>query len=259
MPNRKDLKTLGPQIKTYAGRGVAGADFCLWVIPGLLIPAGFAMAGLFLTVNGYTQTGFSAAGRPWLWLARILLLPFAVLAFRRFQSIHTGIAVHKHGLHLVRISGKSVRLGWDEITGIHTYGTRRELFGKPVSDRYGLTIAAAGGRSYRIPDTIAGLDSLAATIRAQIAPHVTAGIKASLARGERVFFGPVTLDGAGMAVGKRSWPWREIDRLRIAGGDLVIESGRNRFSFPVEDVPNTPLLLEIAARYGSGRPGNHEP
>jgi hypothetical protein len=62
-----------------------------------------------------------------------------------------------------------------------------------------------------------------------------------------------------MAVGKRSWPWREIDRLRIAGGDLVIESGRNRFSFPVEDVPNTPLLLEIAARYGSGRPGNHEP
>ena len=252
-------KGLGAEVKTYVGRGVTGSDYCLWVIPGLAIPGGFALVGLALTLNGYAQNGFSTAGQPWLWLALIVLVPFTALAFSRFQSIHTGVTVHKKGLHLIRISGKSVRLHWDEITGIHTYGTRRQLLGKPVSDRYGLTIAAAGGRSFRIPERIAGLDELAETIRLHIGPRVTAGIEAALERGDPVRFGPVTLDRLGLTVGRRSWPWREMDRLRITDGSLWIESGGNRFALPVAEVPNAPLLLEIAARFSSAASGNHEP
>jgi hypothetical protein len=251
-------KKLGAAIRTHQGRGVSGADACLWVIPGLLIPGCLALYGLAQTVDGYAQNGFSTAGRPWLTAALLLLVPFAILALRRFQAIHTGITIHRNGLHLTGIAGKSVRLTWDEIAGLHTYGTRSQLFGTHLSDRFGLTLTTTGGRTIRVPAHITALVELAEIIRRNTQPRLAPQIEAALERGDPVRFGPITLDRIGLTIDRRTWPWREMDHLRITAGSLVIESGTKRFAHPIADVPNASLLLEFAARFGSGHPGNHE-
>lgn len=239
----------------YQGRGVSGADFCLWVIPGLLIPAGLILAGLSLTVDGSAPNGLSTAGRPWLCTGLVLLIPFAVIAYRRFQAIHTEIAVHQNGLHLVGIAGKSIRLGWDEIEAVYIRGTRRQFFGRPISDRYALTLVTGEGRSFHIPDRIADLDKLAETIRLRIEARLRSGIMAKIDRGEAVDFGPVAITTAGLRTGRRNWTWDDVDAIRIANGSLMIESGGSRVAIPASEIPNTTLLLDLAARFGSG-PGN---
>ena len=86
MTANSDQKKLGPEIKRYRGRGAGGTDFCLWIVPGILIPLGFFSAGLYFTLRDYAQSGFSEAGQPWFIGAGLLLLPFGFLTFRRFRA-----------------------------------------------------------------------------------------------------------------------------------------------------------------------------
>jgi hypothetical protein len=247
-----DPTGLGPEVKRYRGKGAAGGDFCFWVVPGVLIPMGFFSVGLYFTLRDYAQSGPSGAGQPWFIAAAFLLLPFAFITFRRFRTAGKAVVVHKNGLQLINIKGGSLRLRWAEIHAIHTYGTRYQLFGSPVIDRYGLAIETAGGRRIEVPDRIEDLGELAETIRLRIDPFVKPDLYNRLAGGERVAFGPVTLDRKGLQIGRRTWTWLDLDQLKISGGSLMIESGRNRVTVPVEGIPNASLLLEIAARYGSG-------
>lgn len=252
MAANTDQQKLGSEIKRYRGRGAGGSDFCLWIVPGILIPLGFFSIGLYFALHDYAQSGISDAGQPWFVGTGLLLLPFALLAFRAFRAAGQAVAVHKNGLHLIRLRGPSLKVRWTDIHAVHTSGTRYQLAGKPVSDRYRLVIATADGRTIEIPDHIQDLDELSATIRSRIDPIIRPDLISRLESGEPVGFGPVTLDRSGLRVGRRAWAWQNLDRLEIAGGSLVIESTNGRIALPVAEVPNTALLLELAARYGSG-------
>lgn len=250
--SQKDLrKVLGKVQKIHRGRTVSGMDFIFWVIPGVMLPLGLLAYGSYILANGYTQ-GVNAypVARTWFLLAAFTLFPYGILALRRFASARQAVVRYANGLRFINIPGGHRTLLWRQIRGLRTTGTRYTLAGRPVSDRYRLTIDPFHGAPIEIPAHLQELPELAEAVIAAIHPLLIPAIEEEIRSDRTVEWGPIRIDRAHFSAGDAAIPWRAVRAIRVDSGQLVVEAdGVRTLRFPARDVPNLELLLQVIDRY----------
>ena len=237
-------KALGRVQKSYHGQTVSWSDFFLWVFPGVLIPIVFLCAGTLELLYGDAQEGLEA--RDWFLLAALSLLPFALLAFRRFNSAGKSVFVHENGLRLLNIAGQNRALLWSEIQGVRFGGAHFHLFGLPVSDKFALSIQPAGGDEIHIPARIDRLPDLVERIKQHIYPLRQQELAKALAQDQRLDFGAVRIDRRHLETQGKTIPWWEVRSLKIESGTLAVETEKlGNIKIPTGEILNIELFMKL--------------
>src|SRR5579859_307124 len=226
-------RVLGPPLRSFAGatnRNVvwAAAPFVL------LLGYGVWLAHQGLLLHWFNST-FSVFAVAFLFVASISLI------------VHTAaggggdvVRVHADGILDLRVGPLAVR--WDEIQSL----TAVLSFDRQTVDHH--VLLTTDGSTMTLGPSIGGVDELVDEIRARIAEHALPDIRARIAEGEAVHFGPMTASEAGVAVGASLVAWDDVAEIEADAGEVVVrgKGGVRVATAPLAEVPNAFLLAEMA-------------
>jgi hypothetical protein len=150
------------------------------------------------------------------------------------------VAADRRGLQPVR---------WEEISEFYLSITRHFTYGIPTGTSYLYTIKMPGGRKLKFDNRIENVQRLGGLIGRSILPiqyKLAADVYNS---GQTASFGPVAVNRAGLTVGKKTYPWNEIEQVSVNDGMFrVSKKGGGWFSgasTPVASIPNLETMLSI--------------
>lgn len=120
-----------------------------------------------------------------------------------------------------------------------------------------------GGKPFQIGSSLfkGGIDNateFGKRLRGHLFDLLAPPLAAKLQRGERVSFGPLSLNGLGIAKGKRGddgevLPWSEVGSATLKNGDLKIKQKGKMFgwgSFPAKKLLNVDVLMHLLQSKG---------
>jgi hypothetical protein len=100
-----------------------------------------------------------------------------------------------------------------------------------------------------LTDVYSKVEELAIIIRDTILPGQYERAAQQYNAGQRLVFGPVTIDQAGIQMGKKIYAWAEVRHVSIQRGILKISNKEggwfNGASTPISAIPNLHVLLNI--------------
>lgn len=241
--------SLGRPLAVYRSRPLRGREVLGW-LPLLFLSLGLLGYGLWRLYLGYAYYGAAAAqtwGKPWLLAAAASLLPLGLLLLREIRQRRGAVVLHENGL---RLPSRQPPLPWPHLTGIASETTRYTLLGRPLHTRQRAWLYPATGRPIPLPPHLQNLPDLVARTKARLYPQLHPALRASLHRGEWLYFGPVRLHRAALAAGKREYPWARVQNVSLARGQLQIDLQPHglqprRARIPAARIPNVELLLQL--------------
>ena len=152
------------------------------------------------------------------------------------------IRVHAHGLVDLRAGPRVVR--WDEIESVTAVWSPEQ--GRILRH----VLRTTGGDTLPLGRSIAGVDELVESLRVRIAEHGLPAIRARIAQGSTVRFGPVAASEEGLGVGDATLRWEDVASVASDDGEVVVRGpgGARLAAARLDDVPNAFLLKELARR-----------
>ncbi|BAU87619.1 hypothetical protein SLA_6753 [Streptomyces laurentii] len=198
----------------------------------------------------------------------LLLLPFgifAVLLWRAPRPARAGSALrpaeyvylYERGLVCPGTDGGARAVPWRAVTAMRQDVTRTSVDGGYTGTRYAYRLSVGGSREVTVggfldEETAAPSDGsqvrelaqivLDETVRRALAPAV-----AALEAGERVAFGEVVLDGAGIGLPSGTAPWERVRRCEWRGDGLVVvrTAGAGRWARESREIPDFPVFWAL--------------
>lgn len=160
------------------------------------------------------------------------------VAFALLLGLDVMVHVHENGLRVERSVRPAVRVPFDAI---------RALYVRPESE-WGLEL---DDRIVYVPMKTDGERRLSAVIEQEIERPVLTDAHASLASGEHLKFGPLTLELDGLRHGDDLLPWWDLDVVRVSSDAFVFIQKATQHSFVVlatNTVPFPRVLVALLAR-----------
>jgi hypothetical protein len=100
-----------------------------------------------------------------------------------------------------------------------------------------------------LSDVYTKVEELAIIIQEAILPGLYEQAARQYNAGQRLVFGPVTIDKAGIQIGKKTYAWAEVRQVSIQRGILKVSKMEGGWfsgaSAPVSVIPNLNVLLNI--------------
>jgi len=212
-----------PPRRIFLAAAPRGGRRVVYFLILLSAPLGVAGYATDLTVYAYTHYGPVAAwyrSRPF-WLAAAVLGVLALwLCLRAGWRSRTVLTVTAGGLTLVRPPATPLSLAWEEVRGVEVR-LRQTWPGKQVGGRVTLHLSDGGRVRLRgfSPDMLLLAQHLQ---RSWYTAHL-AHFRRLWREGEVLDFGALHLSKQGMKIGKKFYLWREVQRVALRGGRLMIE------------------------------------
>jgi hypothetical protein len=178
-----------------------------------------------------------------------VLLVFACLAgWGAYVFWVKGVAVYEAGL--VSRSRKGLQnWRWEEIDRFYTAITRHYTNGIYTGTTHVFTLINLRKQRLVLNDTYLHVEEIGKKIEQSVFPRMYEHSTSRYNAGEVLDFGPVVLSKAGMQVGKKSFPWADIQQVSIQRGILrVSKKGGGWFSgthAAASAIPNLQVLLRI--------------
>lgn len=240
---------LGPVLQIYRDRPLRWLDFFVTFIPASLAVLAPFLYGLKRDIYARMYYGPVAAKSwswPWYALATVALIPLLLLAFRRVRQAHRWVALHRNGLKIQWVGGKSQTLFWNQILGLSCTISEAIFIGRISRTRHSLTLFPANGKPINISDHIKGLSDLNERIKAKIYPHLLPKMRTAFKHGDTLHFGPIQIHEKAIYVREQEIPWNQVARLNVDSGKLVIET-QEKFPIriPAGKIPNVELLIQV--------------
>jgi hypothetical protein len=153
------------------------------------------------------------------------------------------VDVHEHGLAFRGITEVvKFRLHFDDIDAMH-YDCDGLLHGPPR-----VVLVTFEGERIAIPSDLHDLDVVLDALDSAVTRPILARAKEALARGERLFFGPLVLELDGIVLKGKSLDWSALDRV-VCERDAIIFHGKGaigRFGWAkLFDLPHPGALLDV--------------
>lgn len=108
------------------------------------------------------------------------------------------------------------------------------------------------GQKLKFDSKLAHIEALGDTLQRQVSARLLPGHTQALNSGQRLTFGPLSLDHEGLYAGYKSLLWREIKTIRLERGAIAIEAetgGRlNSATVTVEHVLNFWIFHQIVSQ-----------
>jgi hypothetical protein len=253
--------TLPKQFKNLMGMGSAVQVFPPKVLPAVniifavlfLLGGGGAIAYALLILlqrwGRYYPPVILQAMAPWLIGGLLGIVLAALLMWNLYTARKKGIAVFTHGFAYSDRKGVQT-WRWDQLQDETANVTRHYTNGIYTGTTHVYTLVKLNGEKLVVNDSIKEVESFYTLLQNNTLQHRYQRLADAYNRGEPAIFGPVTISKTGgLQIGKKTYPWDEIEQVGINKGVLSVKKkGGGWFSgasATAGSIPNLHVLLSI--------------
>lgn len=155
--------------------------------------------------------------------------------------------LYQGGFTLTR-GGATTGVAWNEVTTITQRIIRYRTYGIPTYTSYRFNLTLANGQQINLSETLAKAGQMGEIMQRQITQALAPRALESLRAGAALPFGKLSANPMGLANGRATLPWQEIDRVAIQNGSLLIFRKGQRLrwdSTSIAKTPNAYVLLSV--------------
>jgi len=247
-----DVFGLGTPIAVYTAK--KGSRWGIFILM-LLLFAGSGVALLWGAYNAYTRylkfgpaIVMSSLTFQWI-VAGVLFLIALGLAWSVYNNWKIAAVIYQNGLAYRDRKGMRA-WRWDEFGSLTSAVTKHYTNGIYTGTTHVYTVIKRDGETFKLNDTIKDVENLAGEIRTNIFPLLYDVYAQAYNQGQTCTFGPVKLskDG-GIQIGKKVYPWDEIEQVGIQKGILSVKKKGGRWfsgaNAAAASIPNLEVMLSI--------------
>jgi hypothetical protein len=182
-------------------------------------------------------------------IVAIILFGLGLLGgWSAYANWNKGVAVYERGF--VYRDRKGFRTWrWDEVASITSAVTRHYTNGIYTGTTHVYTLLKRSGERLVLNDVFVKVDQLAAAVEQNVFPLLYEQLAGGYNAGQVLTFGPVAVGKSGIVIGKKTYPWTEVQQVSIHQGVLrVSKKGGGWFSGAsamASTIPNLRVLLSI--------------
>lgn len=253
--------TLPKQFKNLMGMGSVVQVFPPKVLPAvnIIFAVLFTLGGggaiayaLLLFLQRWGRYYFPVVLRtvaPWLIGGLIAIALAALLIWNLFSARKKGIAVFANGFAYSDRKGVQT-WRWDQLQDETANVTRHYTNGIYTGTTHVYTLVKLNGEKLVVNDSIKDVESFYTLLQNNTLQHRYQRKADAYNRGEPVNFGPVTISKkSGIQIGKKTYPWDEIEQVGINKGVLSVKKKNGGWfsgaSATAGSIPNLHVLLSI--------------
>ena len=227
-----------------------------WVsaIFGVLFLGGAALAVTYGIYDSYVQTAkygpavFQRTITPPACIAVIMFLIGAWLAISAFVNWKKAVVLYEKGLAYNDRKGLQT-WRWEDVHHFFIAITRHYYNGIPTGTTYLYTLKKSDGSQLKLDNRFAKIQDLGKLIQQNVFPLQYERLVQALKNGQTVALGSVALSKEGIAIGKKAFPWAEVEQVGIQSGFVSVKKqGGGWFSgasAPVASIPNLEAMLAV--------------
>jgi uncharacterized protein DUF6585 len=188
----------------------------------------------------------------------VLLVSGIWLLFDMARNWKTAAAVYQHGLALNDPAGLR-QFRWDAVDEVRQSVTRYYRNGVHTNTVYVYTVRTHDGQTLKFNNRFAKIEELGKAIQSNVSAALLPRYVQALNSGQRLTFGPLAIDRAGLYAGDKSLPWREIEAIKLQDGHIAVKGAAddwyNWAPVSLAQVPNFWVFYEVASNLTRTRAG----
>lgn len=204
----------------------------------------------------YTQYGPAVVwpwSLPWfsagvLFALLTLVVLIVLLAHRRLE-----VRLYQGGL-VYQSRGPQVSLGWNQVREIRASAVRYGIFGLIWGGEMNIWLEGSGERRVHLTRALSNLPGLVDSVKNGVYPLLLASYTRAFNRGGTLTFGPLKMNGKGLAKGAQEMAWGEFGSAALERGVLTLRpsqgSHARRIRLPAHRVPNVDICLQLIQNLG---------
>jgi hypothetical protein len=233
------IAQLGEPTTEFAVRGLGFLRNM--VLAPLLVVAGLALEIVLIGVLHVHQHEL-------LILGIVMVLSGVMLVVRAFRNRGLRVLVFPEGL--VRLHrGRAQAFCWEDVNLVwQKKSDASHSIGRAWQGALTLTVQALDGRRMSFDDSLPRLAELAQIVRGETLPFLWPRTRAAFDAGHVLDFGKLSISRQGLSQGKETFPWSDLQKVKVNGADLLIYKKGKRMhskSTPISDIPNSHVLLAL--------------
>jgi hypothetical protein len=203
----------------------------------ILLGAGLLVLAFFLKV--FSHFHFLA-------FAGFLILTGIMLVVRTYLNLGGRVLVYPEGaIHFRR--DKVASFFWDDVVRICFTKTGGD-WSRIWQGSHSIFLQLGAGKDIHFDDSLPRLKELYRIIQEATLPYLWPPARASFEAGETLWFGGLQLNHKGLARGKESLPWENIDLFAINQEEIAIyKKGKAKhwYHTAISDIPNFHVLRSL--------------
>lgn len=240
-------KNLGRLISVYRNRQFSWGDIFTLLFPGILavfIPLLYGIYLLRIDLMHHGPYALYSQKLIWIFCSALAFVLFAGLLIYRFVISQQYVAIYQEG---IRIASPAIKtFFWSQFEGIACEVIRSRFININLNTRARIILQLKSGKSIQITSTNPNNQLLIAYLKEGLYSRIQPLLRQSYSSGQWLHFGPVDIYQEGLRCKKSQFQWADIKKIFIQEGRLiVILSNQTQMSFPVSQILNPELLLDI--------------
>jgi hypothetical protein len=178
-----------------------------------------------------------------------ILFVFGLLAgWGAYANWNKGVAAYERGFAYRDRKGIQV-WNWEDVVSLKSAITRHYTNGIYTGTTHVYTLFNRQNQRLVLSDSIGKVEELAKSIDQNIFPLLYGPATNQYNAGGTIAFGPVAISKAGIAIGKKTYPWADVKEVSIHQGILKVSRKEGGWfsgaSAAASAIPNLHILLAI--------------
>ena len=178
-----------------------------------------------------------------------ILFMFGLLAgWSAYANWNKGVAAYERGFAYRDRKGIQV-WSWENVVSMKSAITRHYINGIYTGTTHIYTLYNRQNQRLVLSDSIGKVEELAKSIDQSIFPLLYGPAADQYNAGGTIAFGPVAISKAGIAIGKKTYPWTDVKEVSIHQGILKVSRKEGGWfsgaSAAASAIPNLRILLTI--------------
>ena len=202
----------------------------------------------YVKVEKYGPVIFTKALWTPLAIGVVLGLLGFLAALNAFFNWNKAVVVYEKGLAYNDNRGVQI-WGWHEVDRLMVAITKHYYNGIYTGTTYLYTLQKADGSKLKLDNKFSKIELLGRAISQNVAPHQYQKLVTAVKAGQTVALGPIAINKDGIAIGKKTYSWNEIEQVGIQQGFVSIKKkGGGWFSgasASAASIPNLDALLAV--------------
>ncbi len=179
----------------------------------------------------------------------VILFALGLLAGRgAYANWNKGVAAYERGFAYNDRKGLQI-WGWENVVSMASAITRHYTNGIYTGTTHMYTLYNRQNQRLVLSDTIGKVEELAQHIDQNIFPLLYGRTADQYNAGQAIVFGPVAISKMGIAIGKKTYPWTDVQEVSIHQGILKVSKKDGGWfsgaSAAASTIPNLRVLLTI--------------
>jgi hypothetical protein len=243
---------LGAVKSEHPAKGSKWTAVTVGVLGGVATPV-LLLVALFLGYNAYSRHGLlrvdNAVVLP-LIAAAVAFIIGALALFNAWRFWPLAAVLYEDGLALNRREGLQV-VRWTQISTVKQAVTKHYYNGVYTGTTHLYTLETTDHVKLQLNDRLTRVEDLGKAVQHGVSNALFPQYVQALQSGQRLTFGPLSLDAQKLYSGSKELAWSEIKAISINKGIISVKKEKGWFSWAsvtVPQIPNFFIFVEIVSR-----------